>query len=180
MPDPPGGLEIVASQTQPITLQAELACAPGELLALVGPSGSGKSTLLRCIAGLHSPQQGYIRCGGVSWYDAQQRINLPPQSRRVGFVFQNYSLFPHLSAQDNVLCALGHLPARQRGARALELLAMTHLKGLEARKPAQLSGGQQQRVALARALARDPAVLLLDEPFSCLLYTSELPTSDLV
>ena len=166
MPDPPGGLEIVASQTQPITLQAELACAPGELLALVGPSGSGKSTLLRCIAGLHSPQQGYIRCGGVSWYDAQQRINLPPQSRRVGFVFQNYSLFPHLSAQDNVLCALGHLPARQRGARALELLAMTHLKGLEARKPAQLSGGQQQRVALARALARDPAVLLLDEPFS--------------
>lgn len=166
MPEPPGPLEIVASQTQPIALQAELTCAPGELLALVGPSGSGKSTLLRCIAGLHSPQQGYIRCGGVSWYDAQQRINLAPQSRRVGFVFQNYSLFPHMSAQDNVVCALGHLPAQQRGARALELLAMTHLKGLEARKPAQLSGGQQQRVALARALARDPAVLLLDEPFS--------------
>ena len=166
MPDPLGPLELVASQTQPIALHAELACAPGELLALVGPSGSGKSTLLRCIAGLHSPQQGHIRCGGVSWYDAQQRINLAPQSRRVGFVFQNYSLFPHLSAQDNVICALGHLPAGQRIGRARELLAKTHLKGLETRKPAQLSGGQQQRVALARALARDPAVLLLDEPFS--------------
>ena len=166
MPEPAGALELVASQTQPIALQAELACAPGELLALVGPSGSGKSTLLRCIAGLHSPQQGSIRCGGVTWYDAQQRINLPPQARRVGFVFQNYSLFPHLSAHDNVVCALGHLPPSQRAARARELLAMTHLKGLDTRKPAQLSGGQQQRVALARALARDPAVLLLDEPFS--------------
>jgi molybdate transport system ATP-binding protein len=166
MPEPAGALEIVASQTQPIALRAELTCAPGELLALVGPSGSGKSTLLRCIAGLHSPQHGRIACGGVTWYDAQRRINLPPQARRVGFVFQNYSLFPHMSALDNVLCALGHLPTSQRAARARELLAMTHLKGLDTRKPAQLSGGQQQRVALARALARDPAVLLLDEPFS--------------
>lgn len=166
MREPAGPLELVASQSQPIALQAELTCAPGELLALVGPSGSGKSTLLRCIAGLHSPQQGYIRCAGISWYDAAQRVNLPPQSRRVGFVFQNYSLFPHLSAHGNVACALGHLPASQRDARARALLAMTHLKGLEMRKPAQLSGGQQQRVALARALARDPAVLLLDEPFS--------------
>ncbi len=166
MPKPAGALELVASQTQPIALQAGLACAPGELLALVGPSGSGKSTLLRCIAGLHSPQQGRIACGGVTWYDAQRGINLPPQARRVGFVFQNYSLFPHLSAEGNVVCALGHLPAAQRAGRARELLAMTHLKGLETRKPAQLSGGQQQRVALARALARDPAVLLLDEPFS--------------
>ena len=78
----PGPLEIVASQTQPIALQAALACAPGELLALVGPSGSGKSTLLRCIAGLHSPQQGRIACGGITWYDAQRGINLPPPACR--------------------------------------------------------------------------------------------------
>jgi molybdate transport system ATP-binding protein len=166
MPELAGALELVASQLQPIALRAEFACAPGELLALVGPSGSGKSTLLRCIAGLHSPQQGRIACGGATWYDAQRRINLPPQARRVGFVFQNYSLFPHLSALDNVACALGHLPASRRAERARDLLALTHLRGLDTRKPAQLSGGQQQRVALARALARDPAVLLLDEPFS--------------
>ncbi|MBZ0145520.1 MAG: ABC transporter ATP-binding protein [Rhodocyclaceae bacterium] len=160
------GLQLQLRQRAPIPLDAELACAPGELLALVGPSGSGKSTILRCIAGLHAAAEGSIRCNGATWFDAAGRIDQPVQARRIGFVFQSYALFPHLSALDNVAAALGHLPEDERRARAHELLARVHLDGLEARKPAALSGGQQQRIAVARALAREPAVLLLDEPFS--------------
>ncbi len=167
------GLYVRLQQRAPIPLDAELRCAPGEVLALVGPSGSGKSTLLRCIAGLHSAQRGEVRCGGELWYrgDGGARgLDLPPQRRSAGFVFQHFALLPHLCALDNVCLALGHLPRAARAARARELLARVHLDGLERRRPAQLSGGQQQRVALARALARDdphgPAGLLLDEPFS--------------
>jgi molybdate transport system ATP-binding protein len=160
------GLRASIRQRAPIPLDAELACAPGELLALVGPSGSGKSTLLRCIAGLHAAADGAIRCNNEAWFDTAARINRPVQARRIGFVFQSYALFPHLSAQDNVAAALGHLPGGERRAHAHELLARVHLDGLEDRRPAALSGGQQQRVAVARALARDPTVLLLDEPFS--------------
>jgi molybdate transport system ATP-binding protein len=160
------GLHARLVQRAPVPLAAELTCAPGELLALVGPSGSGKSTLLRCIAGLHAPAEGFVRCNGETWFDARAGLNLPAQARRVGFVFQSYALFPHLSALHNVAAALGHLPAAARAARARELLARVHLEGLEERRPQALSGGQQQRVAVARALARDPAVLLLDEPFS--------------
>ena len=154
------------AQRAPIPLDATLHCAPGETHALVGPSGSGKTTILRCIAGLHGAREGRIACGGAVWYDAAARIDVPPQARSAGLVFQHYALFPHLSAQANVEAALGHLPVRDRAARAIALLARVHLTGLEARKPAQLSGGQQQRVAVARALARDPQVLLLDEPFA--------------
>ncbi|MDQ2694942.1 MAG: ABC transporter ATP-binding protein [Pseudomonadota bacterium] len=160
------GLEVRLRQDAPIALDAALACAPGEVLALVGPSGSGKSTVLRCIAGLHRPAAGLIRCQGQTWLDGQAGIHLPPQRRRVGMVFQSFALFPHLTALDNVALALTHLPAPQRPAAARALLERVHLGGLDARRPAALSGGQQQRVALARALARDPAVLLLDEPFS--------------
>ncbi len=162
------GLHIRLQQDAPISLNAELRCAPGELLALVGPSGSGKTTILRCIAGLHRPARGKVTCGDETWFD--ERINLAPQARRVGMVFQHYGLFPHLSAVENVATALGHLPLTLRRERAAELLERVHLQGLEARRPAALSGGQQQRVAVARALARvldhDSAVLLLDEPFS--------------
>jgi molybdate transport system ATP-binding protein len=160
------GLRLRLLQEAPIPLDAELACAPGELLALVGPSGSGKSTLLRCIAGLNQPAQGVVACGGETWFDTGAGVDLPPQRRSVGLVFQHYALFPHLSARRNVEAALNHLPAAQRGGRARELLERVHLEGLEERRPGELSGGQQQRVALARALARDPKVLLLDEPFS--------------
>jgi molybdate transport system ATP-binding protein len=160
------GLSVHLRQRAPIPLEAELACAPGELLALVGPSGSGKSTILRCIAGLHAAAEGAIRCNNQTWFDAAAAVNRPVQARRIGFVFQNYGLFPHLSALENVAAALGGLTFAERTARAHELLARVHLDGLEYRKPAALSGGQQQRVAVARALARDPAVLLLDEPFS--------------
>jgi molybdate transport system ATP-binding protein len=164
--DRSGGLEVRLRQAAPIPLDAALDCAPGELLALVGPSGSGKTTILRAIAGLVHPAQGSVRCNGTAWFDADSGLNLPPQARQVGLVFQNYALFPHLSAQDNVAVALGHLPVGERVARARELLSLVHLAGLEARRPGQLSGGQQQRVALARALARDPKALLLDEPFA--------------
>ncbi len=160
------GLHARIRQHAPIPLDAKLECAPGELLALVGPSGSGKSTLLRCIAGLHTAGEGSIRCNGDTWFDAAAGINRPVQARRIGFVFQHYGLFPHLSALENVAAALGRLTFAERAARARELLARVHLEGLEQRKPAMLSGGQQQRVAVARALARDPSVLLLDEPFS--------------
>ena len=170
---------MVVRQRAPIPLDCSLNCAPGELLALVGPSGSGKSTVLRCIAGLHQPLQGRIDCGGTTWFDSAQKLTLPPQQRRVGMVFQSYSLLPHLSAQENVALALWQLPPGERAQRAAEWLGRVHLQGLEQRHPARLSGGQQQRVALARALARaisevansssgngGPAVLLLDEPYS--------------
>jgi len=162
----PAGLQVRLRQQASIPLDAELACAPGELLALIGPSGSGKTTILRAIAGLRRPTLGAIGCDGETWFDSESGEWLSPQRRRVGMVFQDYALFPHLSALHNVSEALGHLPGGQRRARAQELLTMVHLSGLETRRPAHLSGGQRQRVALARALAREPRVLLLDEPFS--------------
>lgn len=160
------GLEVTLSQAGPIALEVELACAPGEVMALVGPSGSGKSTVLRCIAGVLRAREGRIRVDGEAWFDAAAGVSLSPRDRRVGFVFQNYALFPHMSAQANVEAALGHVAAPGRAGRARALLDRVNLKGLESRRPEELSGGQQQRVAVARALARDPRVLLLDEPFS--------------
>jgi molybdate transport system ATP-binding protein len=152
--------------TAPIPLDVELTIAPGEVLALVGPSGAGKSTVLRCIAGLHRPTQGLVRCGDAVWFDSTTGTDVPPHQRAVGLVFQDYALFPHMTALANVIAAMGHLPRAEREPRGRALLAQLRLPGLEARRPAELSGGQQQRVAVARALARDPAVLLLDEPFS--------------
>ena len=160
------GLQVLLRQRRPIPLDVELGCGPGELLALVGPSGAGKSTVLRCIAGLHSPETGHISCDGMAWYDSGRALNISAHRRSVGMVFQSYALFPHMTAAGNIMAALGHLPASQRTARAEELLRQVNLTGLERRRPAELSGGQQQRVAVARALAREPAVLLLDEPFS--------------
>ncbi len=159
-------LDVHLDQAAPIPLAANLSCRAGELLALVGPSGAGKSTVLRAIAGLLRPRTGKITCNGTTWFDSQSNIWLKPQDRRVGLVFQDYALFPHLSALHNVSAALTHKPAAARDARARELLAMVNLSGLEERRPRALSGGQRQRVALARALARDPTALLLDEPFS--------------
>ncbi|MGR2741049.1 ABC transporter ATP-binding protein [Billgrantia sp. Q4P2] len=161
-----GRLEVALQQIGPIPLEARFHCDAGELLALVGPSGSGKTTLLRAIAGLMKPQEGRITCGQDIWFDTVSGFDLRPQQRRVGLVFQDYALFPHLTARDNVRVALGHLDAAQRAAQAERWLARMHLEGLGGRYPSQLSGGQRQRVALARALAREPQALLLDEPFS--------------
>jgi molybdate transport system ATP-binding protein len=160
------GLRVELAQERPIPLDVRLECAAGEVLALVGPSGSGKSTILRTIAGIYAPEHGRIAVGGETWLATDDGVRRSARERSVGFVFQHYALFPHLSAQDNVIQAMGHVPAGERRERARRLLERTNLAGLEARRPAQLSGGQQQRVAVARALARDPKVLLLDEPFS--------------
>lgn len=160
------GLKIRLHQDAPIPLNVDLHCPPGTVLALLGPSGSGKTTTLRAIAGLTHPQQGVIRSNGTLWLDTAAGVRQTPQQRRVGYLFQHFALFPHLTAIQNVMAALEHRPVAERAGRARDLLARVHLEGLGERRPAELSGGQQQRVAMARALARDPAVLLLDEPFS--------------
>jgi molybdate transport system ATP-binding protein len=136
------------------------------VLALFGASGCGKTTILRSIAGLYTPQRAEVAAGTETWLDTNTGVNLPAHRRRVGFVFQEYALFPHLSAVSNVATALGHRPARERRRRALELLRLVHLEGRADRRPSSLSGGERQRVAVARALAREPTILLLDEPFS--------------
>lgn len=159
-------LEVMIRQDGPIPLDVSLTCATGEMLALVGPSGSGKTTTLRTIAGLYRPASGRVRAGATVWFDSAAGINLPPHQRRVGLVFQQHALFPHMTAAGNVMAAMGHRPKAERRAEALRFLELVHLHGLDGRYPAELSGGQQQRVALARALAREPDILLLDEPFS--------------
>lgn len=159
-------LDVAIRQAGPIPLDASFRADAGELVALVGPSGAGKTSVLRSIAGLLEPESGRIACAGETWFDRTAGIVLPPQRRRVGLVFQNYALFPHLSALENVVIAMRERGPSERQERARLLLDLVHLGGLEARHPRELSGGQQQRVALARALARDPKVLLLDEPFA--------------
>jgi len=160
------GLSVELRQDAPIALDAHFEAAPGEMLALVGPSGSGKTTILRAIAGLYRCRDARVSVDAELWSSSDARVFLPPHRRRVGLVFQSYALFPHMTAIGNVMAALDHVPAEQRRRRAADLLELVHLPGLEDRHPERLSGGQQQRVAVARALAREPRVLLLDEPFS--------------
>ncbi len=136
----------------------------GEIIALLGPSGCGKTTLLRTIAGFESPDGGRIVIAGREV--ASARRGLQPERRKIGFVFQDYALFPHLDVTQNVAFGLSRLPRRARAERTQEVLDLVGLKIFSRRYPHQLSGGQQQRVALARALAPEPAVILLDEPFS--------------
>ncbi|HJR39588.1 MAG TPA: ABC transporter ATP-binding protein [Nocardioidaceae bacterium] len=143
-----------------------LEAAPGELLTLIGPSGCGKSTTLRLVAGLERPDDGTIRIAGD--VVADRRHWQPPERRRVGLVFQDHALFPHLSVADNIGFGLDRQPRATRRARVGEVLDMVRLGHLAGRYPHELSGGEQQRVALARALAPKPAVILLDEPFSSL------------
>lgn len=146
-------------------LDIALDVGEGECVALFGPSGVGKTTLLRCIAGLDKPDEGKVVVAGVPWVDTAQRLNLPPQQRRVGYMFQDYALFPNMTVRGNLEFAL------RKGAnkkRVNELLDLMELGALQHRKPNALSGGQKQRVALARSLAAEPGVLLLDEPLSAL------------
>lgn len=146
-------------------LRVDLDLPPSGVTAILGPSGSGKSTLLRLVAGLELPHQGRIQVAGRTWLDSGRRLRLPPQKRRVGMVFQDYALFANMSVAENI----GYgLPRRGRKQAVAEWIDNLQLSGLAARRPHQLSGGQKQRVALARALAREPDLLLLDEPLSAL------------
>jgi molybdate transport system ATP-binding protein len=148
----------------PLDLRLELPA--GAITSVVGPSGSGKTSTLRLVAGLWAPAAGLVSFGGETWYASASGVSLAPRDRSIGVVPQRYALFPHLTARQNVEAALLHLPRAQRAPQAEAALARAHVAGLEARYPHELSGGQQQRVAVARAIAREPRVLLLDEPFS--------------
>jgi len=149
------------------TLELELAAPPG-ITALFGHSGAGKSMTLACVAGLNRPDAGRITLNGDVLYDSERNINLPPQRRTVGYVMQDYLLFPHLSVAQNIAFGLTGLAQSEKGRLVTEALQRVELAGFEQRRPAELSGGQQQRVALARALVTRPRLLLLDEPFSAL------------
>ena len=138
------------------------------ITVLFGPSGCGKTTVLRCLAGLQRPQRGVIRLGLEKWFDADANICRSPQERDIGFLFQDYALFPHLNVTQNIGYGLNNLTDTQRRQRIDEMLIVLNLRGLESRYPHQISGGQQQRVALARVLARRPRLLLLDEPLSAI------------
>ena len=141
---------------------------PGECLALAGPSGAGKTSVLRVAAGLVRPRWGRVEANGDTWLDTERGIDVPPERRRCGYVFQEYALFPHLSAWQNVAYPLRGMRRAERRRRALELLERFGMRELADARPRTLSGGERQRVALARVLARRPAALLLDEPLSAL------------
>ena len=159
-------LSVQLRQSAPIPLDVQFTCSAGEMTALFGPSGAGKTTILRSIAGLYTPEFARVESADATWVSTDAAINLPPHRRSVGLVFQDYALFPHMTVREQLLAAMSHRPRRQRAARVEELLSLVRMDSLAARRPAALSGGQQQRVAIARALARDPSVLLLDEPFA--------------
>ncbi|HZO77578.1 MAG TPA: ABC transporter ATP-binding protein [Solirubrobacteraceae bacterium] len=155
-----GLLEIdIALPRRAFELRAALGLG-AETVALLGPSGSGKTSLLRSVAGLERPRAGRIVLGDEVWFDAERELNVPPERRRVGYLPQDYALFPHLTVAGNVRFA-----AKRQRADLLERVGIAHLAGA---RPSQLSGGERQRAALARALAREPRVLLLDEPFGAL------------
>jgi molybdate transport system ATP-binding protein len=140
----------------------------GEVLGILGPSGSGKTMTLLCIAGLLPPDRGLIELNDRVLFDSSKKLNLQPKDRNVGFVFQNYALFPFLSAGNNIAYGIRHQPQKEVKHRVQLLIENMGLNGLQNRYPHELSAGQQQRVAVARALAPEPEILLLDEPFSAL------------
>ncbi len=142
--------------------------ADKEILALLGASGCGKSMTLKCIAGIQQPDRGRIVLGDRVLFDSQAHIDLPPQKRRVGYLFQQYALFPHMTVEQNILSGVREGSRARRRAAVEEMVHTFRLEGLVHLRPSQLSGGQQQRVALARILAGQPELLLLDEPFSAL------------
>ena len=151
-----------------LRLEVELDVPAGRCLAIAGPSGAGKSSSLRIAAGLLRPATGRVTCGDAVWLDTERGIDRNPEERRCGYVFQDYALFPHQRAWQNVAYALRDRPRARRQEEARGWLARFGLEDLADARPATLSGGERQRVALARALARRPDVLLLDEPLSAL------------
>lgn len=149
----------------PFRLDLDLTVERGAFVALTGPSGAGKTTLLRLLAGLAVPDEGRVRVGSSTWCDTGAGLSIPVRHRSIGFVFQDYALFPNMSVLQNVEYAIGARKARDEARALLELVG---LEGLANAYPARLSGGQKQRLALIRAVARKPAILMLDEPLSAL------------
>lgn len=147
-----------------VTFEAE-----NGITCLLGPSGCGKSYTLKCIAGIEKPDSGHIELDGRVLFDSEQKIDLPPQKRQVGYLFQNYALFPNMSVAQNIRCGLHREKDKAaREKRIKEIIRLMRLDGLEKHRPYQLSGGQAQRVALARIMVSEPKLLMLDEPFSAL------------
>ncbi len=138
-----------------------------EIMALLGASGCGKSMTLKCVAGIVKPDEGTIVLNGETIFDSRKKINVPPQKRHTGYLFQNYALFPYMTVLENVAAGI-HRPRKEREAIAMKRIEAFYLSGQEHKYPSQLSGGQQQRVALARILATEPKILMLDEPFSAM------------
>ena len=151
-----------------VTARLHLPLDPPSATILFGPSGSGKTTLLRCLAGLERPEIGTISFNDSLWFDAATHVQIPPQARRLGYMSQDYALFPHYTVAGNIAYGLTGLSAQEKNARVEEVLHLLQIEQLSQQRPAQLSGGQQQRVALGRAIARRPQLLLLDEPLSAL------------
>ena len=163
-------------------LDASFSCESSQVTGLLGASGCGKSLTLKCIAGIERPDRGRIVLDGRVLFDSEQRVNLPPQQRRVGYLFQNYALFPNMTVEQNI--AVGVPDKASRKETVKRLISSFYLEGQEQKYPRQLSGGQQQRAALARILASRPEALLLDEPFSALdsylKWQVELELADLL
>ena len=158
--------KVFPRNNRPALDKVSISLDDGEIMALVGECGSGKTTLLRSIAGLEQPDSGKVTIGGKIVFGSDSKTVLP-EERNIGFVFQDYALFPHLSVEKNILYGLHKITRKsERHERASYIAALAGLEGLEKRYPHELSGGQQQRVALARALAPEPNFILLDEPFS--------------
>ena len=157
------------------SLEVKLRIEQGEFVTLFGESGAGKTTLLRCLSGLTEPDAGSICINGETWFDSTKQTRLPVQQRRVGYMFQDYALFPNMSVRGNLEFALRKGASRQRVSELIEIMALGELQH---RKPAELSGGQQQRVALARALAAESKLLLLDEPVSALDQETKVRLQD--
>lgn len=162
-----------AGGTMDLQIKAEI--PDRSFVTLYGPSGAGKTSMLRIIAGLLNPDEGTLSVNGVPWFSSEQKINLSPQRRNVGYVFQDYALFPHMSVRQNLEFALTN---SSDNSTVDELIELMELGQLENRKPDTLSGGEQQRVALARALAQKPQILLLDEPMAALDYKIRLKLQD--
>lgn len=152
----------------PIRAQIRYPVEASTVLILFGPSGSGKTTILRSVAGLEWPEEGSIQFVSRTWLDTAAGVRVAPQDRHIGYMAQDYALFPTYTVAGNIGYGLGHLSAQDRKRRVEEMVELFQLRGLEAAKPRELSGGQQQRVALARAVAPRPLLLLLDEPLSAL------------
>ncbi|NOX26319.1 MAG: ATP-binding cassette domain-containing protein [Deltaproteobacteria bacterium] len=160
-------LEVKIKKRMPgFNLQVSFSCVNGGITVLTGPSGAGKTTLIRIMAGLSQADEGYIVNNGKLWFASEKGINLPPQSRKIGYVFQEHTLFPHLSIAGNISLINKD---RAETHRLLELFKISHIANS---RPHQVSGGERQRAAFAQALARKPEVLLLDEPFSALDTTT--------